>query len=95
MSLMAAAKKFNAMLGKEFTPIRNNEALVLSGGVIKTMTFSTAYINSVPCQTNQETLFNEIACSMTFSDISALDIHHVMCKSDCKKEAYFLAGSSI
>jgi len=92
---VAAAKKFNAMLGKDFTPIRNNEALVLSAGIIKTMTFNAAYINSVPCQTNQETLFNEISCSMTFGDISALEIHYVMCNSECKKESYFLAGSAI
>jgi len=48
------AAKFNAILGKGWTPVKGNQVLILSSGQMKTVGFSSAHVNSVVCETIDE-----------------------------------------
>jgi len=77
MELTPVAKKFNQSISKDFVGIKGNEALILSGGVVKTVSFSGSKINSIPCKTNFENQPKFVPCSATFSDLETMDAEFV------------------
>jgi len=85
-NLTPVATKFNAMLGKPFNPIEGNEVLMLSGGHLKTVSHIRAHVNSIPCQTNDETKLQPIKCAVTFTDLDKFGSNMVVCEMDCTKE---------
>jgi len=59
------AAKFNAIIGKGFTPVKGNEVLILSGGMFRTAAFSSVHVNSVPCETTDENVIKPLSCGVT------------------------------
>jgi len=63
------AENYNNRINKKFTPVKGNEVLILSNGVIKTISLSDSHINAVACESINEFNGKLIECKMTFKDI--------------------------
>lgn len=86
-SLNPVATKFNSDVGKSFTPIKGNPVLILSNGMIKSVTLEAAFINSMPCRSLQVKVL-PIECGMNYGDLEKFDAHKVICSMQCVKKTH-------
>jgi len=80
----AIAAEFNESVNKSFTPVSGNPVLILSNGMLKTVSLQNAYINALPCSSIQQKT-SPIKCGVTLGSLKDFNTGKIICSKDCKK----------